>query len=936
MGRLASITHPSESQLGVCDTTTWTQTTSSFVKVPAIEVQYGLPLGHWRHTVTTGARKKETFYDAFWRPILTRESTTDSSAGVRAVRRLFDWSHREVFASYPIDTFTLYTDAAFNVGTDTVYDPLGRVTGTAVDSELGGVDSVLETYTSYANGQTVHTNARGYATTTTYQAFDQPSLDAPMTITAPESITTSYTRDLFGKPLTLSRTGTYTPPGGVAENLSVTRRFVYEPQYQRLCKTIEPDAGITVIDYDAAGNVAWRSTGRAALTSTTDCQRASVLVADKSVNAYDALNRLLWINHPDGTSDVGYSYAPDGAMLTASVSATANAAAPPFASPLNTWTYTYKRRRLLESETLALDGKTFPLTWSYHARGDVSGLTYPSGHAVTFNPNAYGEPRQVGTYATGATYHSYGGLAGFNYGNGATRAIAKNTRQLPSQILDTRSGTTLLSHTLAYDQNGNLKGLTDGAPGAPESRTFTYDQRDRLTAVTLATAGNETYAYDVLDNVRRSVIGGVDRRFKVTPATNRLLEVTREGSVEKTTYAWNDRGELTTRTRVTPGTTTVTPPTVFRSGFEELTNSYPESLAFDQAGRLVTFNTQVAHQYDAHNRRVRTAITAEGTRYQVYSKAGELLYVDDSILRRRTDYLHLNGVLVADRSRPLAPDETVTIRYQHSDHRGTPLVKTLNTGAVEAGSYKRLSPFGTSYENVYLDEPGFTKHLTDGVSSMSYMQQRYYDPNMAGFISPDPVGPNHFGFSRYAYANNNPYTFVDPDGRAGRLATALGSGVIEEAAIQYATTGTVNVGQVFLDAAKGTVNPLKKVQRVAKAVKAVTNRSRRGGNITENAAKGKEGEAITRNNLGDDVAGEQVTFITSDGTRTRADFVTRKRDVVETKTGDAQLSPGQEKLKADIDAGREVTPVGGNATKSGLPSGQPTKMNSCTVDRHDC
>jgi hypothetical protein len=48
------------------------------------------------------------------------------------------------------------------------------------------------------------------------------------------------------------------------------------------------------------------------------------------------------------------------------------------------------------------------------------------------------------------------------------------------------------------------------------------------------------------------------------------------------------------------------------------------------------------------------------------------------------------------------------------------------------------------------------------------MQQRYYDPAIARFLSVDPVGPladptNHFG--RYHYAYNNPYRYTDPDGR---------------------------------------------------------------------------------------------------------------------------------------------------------------------------
>ena len=55
--------------------------------------------------------------------------------------------------------------------------------------------------------------------------------------------------------------------------------------------------------------------------------------------------------------------------------------------------------------------------------------------------------------------------------------------------------------------------------------------------------------------------------------------------------------------------------------------------------------------------------------------------------------------------------------------------------------------------------------------------------------------------------------------------------------------------------------------------------------------------------------------------------------MVETKTGDSKLTGGQEKLKADIDAGRTVTPVGQNAQKAGLTPGQPTTMACCTVDR---
>jgi uncharacterized protein RhaS with RHS repeats len=47
------------------------------------------------------------------------------------------------------------------------------------------------------------------------------------------------------------------------------------------------------------------------------------------------------------------------------------------------------------------------------------------------------------------------------------------------------------------------------------------------------------------------------------------------------------------------------------------------------------------------------------------------------------------------------------------------------------------------------------------------MQQRYYDPESGRFLSADPVqvGGNGESFNRYAYANDNPYRYTDPDGR---------------------------------------------------------------------------------------------------------------------------------------------------------------------------
>jgi RHS repeat-associated protein len=63
---------------------------------------------------------------------------------------------------------------------------------------------------------------------------------------------------------------------------------------------------------------------------------------------------------------------------------------------------------------------------------------------------------------------------------------------------------------------------------------------------------------------------------------------------------------------------------------------------------------------------------------------------------------------------------------------------------------------------------GYTGHVEDGATGLSYMQQRYYDPQLGLFLSVDPVTAYDqplVAFNRYRYANNNPYKFFDPDGR---------------------------------------------------------------------------------------------------------------------------------------------------------------------------
>ena len=101
------------------------------------------------------------------------------------------------------------------------------------------------------------------------------------------------------------------------------------------------------------------------------------------------------------------------------------------------------------------------------------------------------------------------------------------------------------------------------------------------------------------------------------------------------------------------------------------------------------------------------------------------------------------------------------------------MARTSSAGQLLSNSRTRYEAYGATAAGTNPTGIGFTGHVNDADTGLVYMQQRYYDPIAGRFLSVDPVTTNAKDgsfFGRYHYANNNPYKFVDPDGRAGALA----------------------------------------------------------------------------------------------------------------------------------------------------------------------
>jgi RHS repeat-associated protein len=151
-----------------------------------------------------------------------------------------------------------------------------------------------------------------------------------------------------------------------------------------------------------------------------------------------------------------------------------------------------------------------------------------------------------------------------------------------------------------------------------------------------------------------------------------------------------------------------------------------------------------------------------------YSQAGQLMYQVDHGTLLRYEHVYLAGSLIATREAQWYTN-AAQVKYQHTDALGSPVAVTNESGTViERLSYE---PYGAIIGKPQHNGIGYTGHVMDAATGLTYMQQRYYDQSIGRFLSVDPVtanGGTGVNFNRYKYAANNPYRFVDPDGRVER------------------------------------------------------------------------------------------------------------------------------------------------------------------------
>ena len=189
------------------------------------------------------------------------------------------------------------------------------------------------------------------------------------------------------------------------------------------------------------------------------------------------------------------------------------------------------------------------------------------------------------------------------------------------------------------------------------------------------------------------------------------------------------------------------------------------SCTYDSANRLVSAGGHT-YTYNAEDVRIRNLCADADTKYtyDTSSKLSKLLCKTTNGFA--TKYVYGRGLI--------CEEKCGAVKIYHFDKRGSTVALTdINGNITDTFAYdtygKLVSRTGTSF--IIFGYNGRDGVITDK-NGLIYMRARYYSPEMKRFVNADIVRgeiTNAVTLNRYAYANANPVSNVDPLGLAPNM-----------------------------------------------------------------------------------------------------------------------------------------------------------------------
>jgi RHS repeat-associated protein len=461
-----------------------------------------------------------------------------------------------------------------------------------------------------------------------------------------------------------------------------------------LTQLASPDSGTSNFTFDAAGN----------LVTNTDSRGVT------ATYSYDARGRVTAATLTDGT--VAYEYdnlTTGGAYAKGHLTKVTD--------PSGNTSYVYDALGRITAKTQVVtaspSNKTFAVEYSF-ASGRQSGVTYPSGRAITYGFNSRGQVTSISVDGTSVLssgeYFPFGAARKWVWGNG--------------QVMER-----------VFDQDGRVKTMTLGPSTANYgdlSQIFGYDNVNRLITANLAAGQTQSFAYDANSNRTSATINAALTTYTYPGGSHKLSVLS--GATTRT-FAYDNTGSTTSTAGI--------------------------SYTYDGRGRLKQAGT-VTYLVNGLGQRVKKSAGSDV--FFEYDEAGHLIGEYDSAGVAIQETLWLNHTPVAV-IKPKLPSG-FEVFYIWSDHLNSPrlISDTVNQSRWE---WPHSDPFGSNVPNenpagigIFNYNLRFPGQYFDQETGLHYNSMRDYDPRIGRYIQSDPLGIRA-GTNTYGYVSANPLSRSD-------------------------------------------------------------------------------------------------------------------------------------------------------------------------------
>jgi len=276
---------------------------------------------------------------------------------------------------------------------------------------------------------------------------------------------------------------------------------------------------------------------------------------------------------------------------------------------------------------------------------------------------------------------------------------------------------------------GNVESVIDHINSA-NSCAMQYDSLDRLT-VADGPWGAGSFSYDSIGNRTGKDINGQNISYTYGSSDNRLSG-----------YSHDANGNI----------------------IDDETFTY----TYDSENRLIQVTNGadvITYGYDGDGRRISQAINGETTIF-AYGVGLNVLTEFSGSGVPKFDYIYAGSRNIA-RINFDGAGAPVSKTFYHGDHLGSSIGLTdQETTKVWDRVYL---PYGGTFTGTGTTENThqYTAKELEAATGLYYYGARHHNPNIGRFMSVDPAGADPTdpqSWNRYAYVQNNPLKYVDPDG----------------------------------------------------------------------------------------------------------------------------------------------------------------------------